>query len=128
MRSPVATAVAVAVVAGLGAAAIGGTGLIAIAFVAGAAIGAALHRIGMRQLVVIATTAAAVVGAVIGKTVVDALCLPGTCAPLSWVAAALMAIGALVGVGLVVALATRSFEEHRLANEPPQRPGGEPPQ
>lgn len=121
MNSLGLTAGAVGTIFALGGAALGGLASAVAAFIVGAAIGAGLHAVGLRQLVILATTGAAVVGAVIGKTVVDALCLPGTCTPLSWLAAALMAVGTLIGVGVVVALATRSFEEHRIATgqQPP---------
>jgi len=109
------TAGAVGLVFALGAAALGGTTFIVIAGLVGLVVGLALHRTGMRLMVSLALVAAGVVGIVIGKSIVDALCLPGTCTAMSWVAAVLTAIGALIGVGLVVALATRSFEEHRAA-------------
>lgn len=125
--SPAVTAAVVGFVFLIGGLAVGDTLLAVAAGVLGLVVGFLLHRSGMRPLVAVAMAAAAVVGAVIGKTIVDALCLPGTCAPLSWVAAVVTAFGALVGVGLVVALATRSFEEHHAAIEQQQRRGDIPP-
>ncbi len=118
MRSPAVAAALVGVVFLLGGAALGGSALATAAAVVGFAAGYVLHRAGLRTPVIVAVAAAGVVGLVIGKTVVDALCLPGTCVPLSWLAAVLTAAGSLVGVGLVVALAVRSFEEHQAATRP----------
>jgi hypothetical protein len=54
----------------------------------------------------------------IGRSIAAALCRPGTCLGVEIVAAVLTGIGAFVGVGLIVALATRSFDEYR------ERPAG----
>ena len=57
-----------------------------------------------------------------------ALCLPSECPAAESGAAIITAIGAFIGVGLVVALATRSFDEHReaiAAGRPPPTPGCE---
>lgn len=69
-----------------------------------------------------------IVGAFIGRNIVRVLCLPGSCPSLEIVAAVLGAVGAFVGVGLVVALVTRSFDEYYEAIEarrPPPEPGCE---
>ena len=46
-------------------------------------------------------------------TIVGVLCEPAGCIAFEAVAATTTGIGALVGIGLVVALATRSFDEYQ---------------
>ncbi len=82
----------------------------------------------MRSAVAVAIAAGTVAGALVGRGVVRALCLPGSCVELEVVAAVVTGIGALVGVGLVVALVVRSFDEYHeavAANQPPPQPGCE---
>ncbi len=69
-----------------------------------------------------------VIGLVLGRSIVRVLCRPTGCPAVEWTAAAATAAGAVVGIGLVVALATRSFDEYReavAAQRPPPEPGCE---
>ena len=92
----------------------------------GAAAGYAVVKLDVRSGVAIPVVAGTMLGAVIGSSVVRAICLPRTCVTFEVLAAVGTAIGAFVGVGLVVALVTRSFDEHRGLTEaeppPPQEP------
>jgi len=87
--------------------------------VLGAVIGVAAARFEVRIAVAAAVTAGAVTGAFIGRSVVAVICLPDTCVGLELIAAILTGIGAFVGVGIIAALATRSFEEFREGHENP---------
>lgn len=114
-------------------AAIGAAGGVALAgplgavigVVLGATYGALANRLLVRSAVAISVFAGTVVGAFLGRNIVRVLCLPGTCVPLEATAAVLLGLGALVGVGLVVALVTRSFDEYRETTGPPA--GEDPP-
>lgn len=68
---------------------------------------------GVRPLVAAPVGIGAGVGAYLGGTIVGVLCEPAGCAAFEAAAATTTGIGALVGIGLVVALATRSFDEFR---------------
>jgi hypothetical protein len=119
-------------------------GYVAIATVVGAAIGwfvgnaaswsivgavtaagttAMIHVVGVRAMVAIPVAIGAGVGTFLGGTIVGVLCEPDGCPAFEASAAIVTGIGALVGVGLVVALATRSFDEYHEAvdrgREPP---------
>lgn len=83
---------------------------------------------GMRPVVGVSLVAGAAGGATVGHGIAEALCRPGSCAGMATAAAVVTAIGAVIGVGLVVALVTRSFDEYRdamAANRPPPEPGCE---
>lgn len=79
----------------------------------------------VRPLASIAVIAATATGVLVGKSIVRVLCLPNECIGLETTAAVLTGIGAFVGVGLVVALVMRSFDEYRTAQDP--HAGGTPP-
>lgn len=83
---------------------------------------------GVRAIVAASVAAATVIGVVVGRSIVSILCAPTGCAAVEWIAGAATGAGAFVGVGLVVALATRSFEEYHealAARRPPPEPGCE---
>ncbi len=72
------------------------------------------------------------IGAYLGGTIVGVLCDPAGCPAFEAAAATTTGIGALVGIGLVVALATRSFDEYQEAQRrgtppPTSSCGGDPP-
>jgi hypothetical protein len=82
----------------------------------------------MRATVALALVASLAIGAIIGQGIVHALCLPAGCVGAESVAAVVTGIGALIAMGLVVALVTRSFEEYHeavAARRPPPEPGCE---
>lgn len=68
---------------------------------------------GVRPVVAIPVGIGAGVGAYLGGRIVGVLCEPTGCPVFETGAALLTGVGALVGIGLVVALATRSFDEYR---------------
>jgi hypothetical protein len=65
----------------------------------------------VRPLVAAPVGIGAGIGAYLGGTIVGVLCEPAGCPAFETVAATTTGIGALVGIGLVVALATKSFDE-----------------
>lgn len=70
---------------------------------------------GIRPLVAAPVGIGAGIGAYLGGTIVEVICEPKGCPTFEAVAATTTGIGALVGIGLVVALATRSFDEYQEA-------------
>ena len=68
---------------------------------------------GIRPVVAVPVAVGAGIGAYVGGTIVGVLCEPEGCPAFEAFGAITTGIGALVGVGLVVALATRSFDEYR---------------
>ena len=52
-------------------------------------------------------------GGLIGREIVRALCLPGSCTTVEVFGGIGTGIGAMFGIGLVTALVVRSFEEYR---------------
>ncbi|GMQ84495.1 MAG: hypothetical protein BMS9Abin07_0059 [Acidimicrobiia bacterium] len=79
----------------------------------GAGIGFAGDQFEIRTVVAASVTAGTVAGAFIGRGVVSVICLPATCVAFEIVGAILTGAGAFIGVGIIVALATRSFDEYR---------------
>lgn len=80
----------------------------------------------VRPLVATAVATGAGVGAFLGGRIVGVLCEPSGCPLFEATAATLTGVGALVGIGLVVALVTRSFDEYQEAvarDLPPPRTG-----
>ena len=67
----------------------------------------------VRPVVAIPVAVAAGIGAYVGGTIIGVLCEPEGCPAFEAFGALTTGLGALVGVGLVVALATRSFDEYR---------------
>jgi hypothetical protein len=67
---------------------------------------------GVRPVVAIPVALGGGIGAFVGGSIVGVLCEPGGCAVFEAAAATITGIGALVGIGLVVALVTRSFDEY----------------
>ncbi len=117
-----------AIVAGGGGWLLGETVGLVVGLLLGVAFGVGALAAGMRPLVGVSLVAGATGGAIIGEGIAAALCSPGSCTGVATAAAFVTAIGALVGVGLVVALVTRSFDEYREAveaNRPPPTPGCE---
>jgi hypothetical protein len=90
----------------------------AVGGIIGGAIGLLAERYEVRTVVAASVTAGAVTGAFIGSSIVSVICRPETCVGLEIGAAVLTGIGAFIGVGIIVALATRSFEEYQEGREP----------
>ena len=79
----------------------------------GGLIGVAVARFKVRIAVAVPVVIGAMAGGLLGKSIVHTLCLPETCRAAETTAAVLTSAGSLVGVGLVVALVTKSFDEFR---------------
>lgn len=86
-------------------------GLIGAIVAAGIAVMVIWFRV--RPLVAAPVGIGAGIGAYLGGTIVGVLCEPAGCAAFEATAAITTGLGALVGIGLVVALASRSFDEYR---------------
>lgn len=107
---------------------VGGVVPIAAGAFVGAAVGLAVPALHIRPVVAVAVAAGTAIGALLGAGVVHVLCLPGACETLEVAGGVVTGVGAFFGVGLVVALATRSFDEYSAAvqeGRPPPTPGCE---
>lgn len=69
-------------------------------------------RANVRPAIVATVLVGAMTGALIGSSIVQAICLPSTCTPLEVTGGFVSAVLAFIGVGLVAALVTRSFDEY----------------
>ncbi|MCH7846177.1 MAG: hypothetical protein IIC70_12490 [Acidobacteria bacterium] len=83
----------------------------------GVGIGLVGDRFEVRTVVAASVTAGTVTGAYIGRGIVSVICLPATCVSFEILGAILTGAGAFIGVGMIVALATRSFDEYRESQE-----------
>ncbi len=88
---------------------IGGSLAAAIAYVAA--------RARVRPLVATTTIVGVAAGALIGSSVVATICLPASCVGFEIGGAVVLGAASLVGVGLVAALVTRSFDEYNESIE-----------
>lgn len=79
----------------------------------GVLIGVGVALLGIRLGVAVPVLTAMVAGGVLGRGIVHALCLPGSCRGAEMAATLLTGLGSLVAVGLVVALVARSFDEYK---------------
>jgi hypothetical protein len=84
-----------------------------IGAVVGLAVAGMIVVLGIRALVAAPVGIGAGIGAYAGATVVGVVCEPTGCPAFETTAAAATGMGALVGVGLVVTLVARSFDEFR---------------
>jgi hypothetical protein len=105
----------------------GSVGLV-VGLVGGAGFGIVAGRASVRPAITMTVFVGAMAGALIGASVVETICLPGSCPALEAGASVVLGLGALVGVGLVTALVTRSFDEYHESvaqHEEPPEPGCE---
>ena len=86
-----------------------------IGAVVGIGVAAMIVIYRVRPIVAAPVGIGAGIGAYLGGTIVGVLCEPAECPAFEAAAATTTGVGALVGIGLVVALATRSFDEYREA-------------
>ena len=113
-RKGILATAAAATGGGIGAFLVDGTATWAlIGAIVAAGIAVMIIWFGVRPLVAAPVGIGAGIGAYLGGTIVGVLCEPAGCAAFEATAAVTTGIGALVGIGLVVALASRSFEEYR---------------
>ena len=107
--------------------------------VLGAAIGAILFgvlalvgaRANVRPAIVVTVLVGTMTGWLIGSSIVEAICLPSTCPELEVAGGLVAGVITFVGVGLVAALVTRSFDEYNersAAGLPPTGVGCEVPE
>ena len=87
-------------------------GGIALGAFLGAGFGWIAARAHVRPGVATTVFVGSMTGALIGSSVVSTICLPATCVPLEVTAGVVTAIASFVGVGIVAALVTRSFDEY----------------
>jgi hypothetical protein len=78
----------------------------------GAAFGYTAARFNVRPAVAMTVFVGAMAGGLIGSSIVSTICLPDACTTLEVVAGVVTAIASFVGVGIVAALVTRSFDEY----------------
>ena len=96
----------------------------------GLAFGVVAGRANVRPAITMTVWVGAMTGALIGSSIVETICLPGSCAAVEATAAVVIGIASLIGVGLVAALVTRSFDEyneHQAAGTEPPGVGCEAP-
>jgi hypothetical protein len=84
-----------------------------LGFILGVGLGFLMARAGVRPAIGPTIAGGAVVGGWIGREIVRALCLPGSCTTVEVFGGVGTGIGAMFGIGLVTALVVRSFEEYR---------------
>lgn len=107
---------------------LGGAVSIVTGVLVGAGLAVAAIVLRIRPLVAISVAIGGLAGLFVGMSVIRVLCLPDTCEGLETFGGVVTAAGAIVGVGVVVALATRSFDEYHeavSAGRPPPEPGCE---
>jgi hypothetical protein len=126
--SDVAATVICVIFGGLTGWMLGSTFLAVLGVLGGAAVGILAARANVRPAITMTVFVGAMAGALVGASIVETICLPGSCVPLEMTAAGVSAIAAFIGVGLVAALVTRSFDEyneHVAAGKEPPGPGCE---
>ena len=112
----------------LGGVLLGGVVAVVIGGLIGSVLAGAAITLRLRPLVAISLAGGSLAGLFVGGAVVRVLCLPSRCPALETFGGLVTAAGALVGVGVVAALAARSFDEYReavAAGRPPPEPGCE---
>ena len=85
-------------------------------------------RARVRPLIATTSFVGAATGALIGSSIIETICLPATCTAYEVGGGLVIGLASLVGVGLVAALVTRSFDEYNEAvveGRPPPEPGCE---
>lgn len=83
-----------------------------IAAVIGALFAFGAAKVQVRPLIATTTFVGAAAGALIGSSIIETICLPGSCVGLAISGAFVVGVASLVGVGLVAALVARSFDEY----------------
>lgn len=124
-RFSIAAGIAFGAIAGWFIAGLGGA-------IGGAALGAAFAvvaaRARVRPLIATTTFVGAASGALIGASIIETICLPDSCEALELTGAVVIGLASLVGVGLMAALVTRSFDEYNesvVEGRPPPTAGCE---
>jgi len=84
-----------------------------LGLIVGLGVGWLMARAQVRAVVGPTIIIGGIVGAWIGREVVRALCLPGSCTTVEVAGGLITGVGSVFGIGLVVALVVRSFDEYR---------------
>jgi hypothetical protein len=101
----------------------------AIGATIGAAMGVVAERADVRTVVALAVIAGTATGVFIGASIASVLCAPASCLGIEIIAGVVTGIGAFIGVGMIAALTTRSFDEYHAAiaaRRPPPTTGCNP--
>lgn len=104
---------------------------ITLGAIVGVGFGYGAARANVRPGVSMTVFVGAMTGVLIGSSIVSTICLPASCVPLEITAGVVVGIASFIGVGIVAALVTRSFDEYneRLdAGLPPTGVGCENPE
>lgn len=88
----------------------------------GALVGIVAARANVRPGITTTVFVGSMTGVLIGASIVEAICLPTTCVAAELSAGAVLGVAAFIGVGLVAALVTRSFDEYRESVEAGMEP------
>ena len=91
---------------------VAGPVLAAVGGVGGLGYGVLASRANVRPMITATVFVGSMAGALIGASIVETICLPGSCVAQAAGAAVLLGLASFVGVGLVAALVTRSFDEY----------------
>lgn len=83
-----------------------------IGLVLGLGAGWLMAKAGVRATIGPVIVAGGITGAWIGREIVRALCLPGSCTGVEAAASLVTGLGSTLGIGLVIALVVRSFDEY----------------
>ena len=88
----------------------------------GAVVGIVAGRANVRPGITTTVFVGSMTGVLVGASIVEAICLPTTCVAAELTAGAVLGVASFVGVGLVAALVTRSFDEYRESVEAGREP------
>ncbi len=102
---------------------LGGPGAAAGALL-GAGFGYLAARLNVRPAIAMTVFVGAMAGGLIGSSIVSTICLPDTCTVLEVLAGFVTAFASFIGVGIVAALVTRSFDEYNERAEAGLPPTG----
>lgn len=102
---------------------LGDTGAALIGAVIGGLFAFGAARARVRPMLATTVFVGAAAGVLIGSSIVETICLPATCVGLEITGGIVIGLASLIGVGLVAALVTRSFDEYNESvaegREPP---------
>ena len=91
---------------------LGGTAAAIAGILIGSAFAYGAARARVRPAVATTVFAGASAGALIGASIVETICLPDTCVGLEISGGVVIGLASMIGVGMVAALVTRSFDEY----------------
>ena len=89
---------------------LGGTTAAFVGAATGAIFGLGAARARLRPMIAVTMFVGAATGVLIGSSIVETICLPDTCVALEATGGVVLGIASMIGVGMVAALVTRSFD------------------